>query len=40
MAARMIAEDMLEPINPKKNIPNYENIDETFRGMYYDPDEM
>lgn len=40
MAARMIAEDMLEPINPKKNIPNYENIDEKFRGMYYDPDEM
>ena len=40
MAARMIAEDMLEPINPKKNIPNYENIDETFCGMYYDPDEM
>ncbi|MBR7082694.1 MAG: spermidine/putrescine ABC transporter substrate-binding protein [Clostridia bacterium] len=40
MAARMISEDMLEPINPKENIENYENIDETFRGMYYDKDEM
>ena len=40
MAARMIAEGLLEPINPKENIPNYENIDENFRGMYYDPDEM
>lgn len=40
MAARMIAEDMLEPINPKENIENYQFIDENFRGMYYDPDEM
>ena len=40
MAARMIAEDMLEPIDPKNNIENYEYIDEAFRGMYYDPDEM
>ena len=40
MAARMIEEDMLEPINPKETIENYENIDDDFRGMYYDEDEM
>ena len=40
MAARMIEEDMLEPINPKENIENYEYIDESFLGMYYDEEEM
>ncbi|MCR5456820.1 MAG: spermidine/putrescine ABC transporter substrate-binding protein [Clostridiales bacterium] len=40
MAARMISEGMLEPINPKENIENYENIDDSFRGMYYDEEEM
>ena len=37
MIARMIEEDMLLPIN-FDNIPNYENIDENFRGLYYDPE--
>ena len=40
MAARMIAEDMLEPINPKENIENYQYIDDNFKGMYFDPDEI
>ena len=37
MIARMIDEDMLAPLN-FDNIPNYEFIDESFRGLYYDPD--
>ena len=36
MIARMIAEDMLLPLD-FSNIPNYEYIDESFRGLYYDP---
>ena len=40
MAARMIAEDMLEPINPKESVENYQYIDDNFKGMYFDPDEM
>ena len=39
MVARMIAEDMLQPLN-FDNIPNYEYIDESFRGLYYDPDDV
>ena len=37
MIARMRNEDMLLPLN-FDNIPNYANIDESFRGLYYDPD--
>lgn len=37
MIARMISEDMLLPLN-FDNIPNYQYIDESFRGLYYDPD--
>ena len=37
MVARMISEDMLLPIN-FDNIPGYENIDEGFRDLYYDPE--
>ena len=37
MIARMAAENMLKPLN-FDNIPNYEFIDESFRGLYYDPD--
>ena len=37
MIERMIKEDMLLPLN-FDNIPNYEYIDESFRGLYYDPD--
>ncbi|MGX8692307.1 MAG: ABC transporter substrate-binding protein [Clostridia bacterium] len=36
MIARMISEDMLLPIH-FDNIPNYRYIDESFRGLYYDP---
>ena len=36
MIARMAAENMLLPLN-FDNIPNYQYIDESFRGLYYDP---
>ncbi|MBQ8263498.1 MAG: spermidine/putrescine ABC transporter substrate-binding protein, partial [Oscillospiraceae bacterium] len=39
MIQRMIAEDMLLPID-YSNIPNYKYIDESFRGLYYDPDNL
>lgn len=38
MIARLIAEDMLEELN-FDNIPNYQYIDASFRGMDYDPEE-
>ncbi len=38
MIARMVAEDMLLPLN-YDNIPNCKNISESFRGLYYDPDD-
>ena len=38
MIARMREEGMLLPLN-FDNIPNYANIDENFRGLYYDPDD-
>ena len=37
MIARMRENDMLLPLD-FNNIPNYANIDESFRGLYYDPD--
>ena len=39
MIARMISEDMLLPLN-FDNIPEYENIDENFKGLYYDPENL
>ena len=39
MIARMAEENMLLPLN-FENIPNYEYIDESFRGLYYDPDNV
>ena len=39
MIARMEAEDMLLPLD-FENIPNYQYIDESFRGLYYDPDNL
>ena len=39
MIARMAAEGMLVPLN-FDNIPNYQYIDESFRGLYYDPDNL
>ena len=38
MIARLIEEDMLLPLN-FDNIPNYENIGEQYRGLYYDPND-
>ncbi len=35
MIARMIEEDMLLPLN-FDNIPNYSNINDAFKGLYYD----
>ena len=39
MIARMAAEDMLLPLD-FSNIPNYQYIDESFRGLFYDPDDV
>ncbi len=39
MIARMKAENMLLPLN-FDNIPNYEHIDEAYRGLYYDPENL
>ena len=39
MIARMAQEGMLSEID-FGNIPNYRNIDESFRGLYYDPDNV
>ena len=36
MIARMADEGLLQPLN-FDNIPNYEYIDDSFRGLYYDP---
>ena len=36
MIARMAKEGLLLPLN-FDNIPNYQYIDETFKGLYYDP---
>ena len=38
MIERMISEDMLLPLD-FENIPNYANIDESFHGLYYDPED-
>ncbi len=37
MIQRLIAEDMLLPLDFGK-IPNYQYIEDSFRGLYYDPD--
>ena len=39
MIARMKDEGMLLPLD-FENIPNYQHIDESFRGLYYDPDNQ
>ncbi len=36
MIARMINEDMLQPIN-YENVPNFQYIDSSFKNLYYDP---
>lgn len=37
MVAKMIAEDMLQPLN-YDNIPNFQNIDQEYRNPAYDPE--
>lgn len=39
MVARMAAENMLLPLD-FDNIPNYQYIEDSFRGLYYDPENM
>ena len=39
MIARMASEGMLAPLN-FDNIPNYQYIDDSFKGLYYDPDNQ
>ncbi len=39
MIARMAEEGLLLPLD-FNNIPNYEYIDESFRGLYYDPENQ
>ena len=39
MIARMASEDMLLPLN-YDNIPNYQYIDESFHGLYYDAEDQ
>ena len=39
MIARLAAENMLLPLD-FANIPNYRYIDESFRGLYYDPQDL
>ena len=39
MIGKLISEDMLEPID-FANVPNYANIDETFKNQAYDPENM
>ena len=39
MIARMAGEGMLLPLD-FDNIPNYQYIDEAFKGLYYDPDKI
>ena len=39
MIERMIEEDRLLPID-FSNVPNYQFIDESFRGLFYDPDNL
>ena len=39
MIARMADENLLLPIN-FDNVPNYQYIDETFKGLYFDPENQ
>lgn len=40
MLARLASEGLLMELNPKDNIENYINIDDKFKGLYYDPEEI
>ena len=36
MIARLAAEGLIREIDPEENIPNYEYIDDDFKGLYFD----
>ena len=40
MVERLISEGLLMEIDPEKNIENYKYIDEKFKGLYYDKDQL
>lgn len=40
MVARLAAEGLLREMNPKETIENYQYIDDSFKGLYYDPNEL
>ena len=40
MVARLAAEGLLREVNPRETIENYQYIDDQFKGLYYDPDEI
>ena len=40
MIARLAAEGLLHELNPKETVPNYSYIDDRFKGLYYDENEI
>ncbi len=40
MVARLAAEGLLKELNPKETLENYSYIDDNFKGLYYDEDEI
>lgn len=40
MVARLAAEGLLKELNPKETVENYSYIDNNFKGLYYDEDEI
>ena len=39
MIARLASEGLLRKINPSETVENYQYIDPSFKGLYYDPEE-
>lgn len=40
MVARLAAEGLLAELNPEENIPNYCYIDDDFKNLYFDPENL
>lgn len=40
MVARLAAEGLLHELNPRETVENYSYIDDSFKGLYYDEDEL
>ena len=40
MIARLAAEGLLAELKPEENIPNYSNISDEFKDLYYDPENL